>query len=93
MSFANRGHQEESQWDYKYWFDISEWPRIDEDEILSAELRIYKENTTNKVGGSELFKMKIYRRLADGSTNEALLLDSRTLRYSDEGKIGVENTI
>ena len=86
MSFANRGHQEESQWDYKYWFDINEWPRIDEDEILSAELRIYKENTTNKVGGSEFFKMKIYRRLADGSTNEALLLDSRSLSYSDEGK-------
>jgi len=85
MSFANRGHQEESQWDYKYWFDINEWPRIDEDEILSAELRIYKENATNKAGGSEYFKMKIYRRLADGSTNEALLLDSRSLSYSDEG--------
>ena len=84
MSFANRGHQEESNFDYKYWFDINEWPRIDEDEVLSAELRIYKENATN-FGGSKLFKMKVYRRLEDGSKNEALLLDSRSLSYSDEG--------
>ena len=85
MSFANRGQQEELQWTQIYWFDTNELPVEDEEAILSSELRIYKEAATDKVGGSGLFMMKVFR-LVEGSTTNKQLLDSRTLRYSEEGK-------
>ena len=85
MSFANIGSRDELQWTQIYWFDSNEFPRQDEEDILSAELRIYKSRAENKVGGSGLFKMKVFQ-LVEGPTSDEQLLDSRTLSYSDEGK-------
>lgn len=43
ISFANRGHQEDMQWTQLFWFDTNELPDSDEEHILTAELRLYKE--------------------------------------------------
>jgi hypothetical protein len=50
MCFANRGHQEELQWTQLFWFDTSELPDSDDEEILTAELRMYKEPVANANG-------------------------------------------
>ena len=47
MCFANRGHQEELQWTQLFWFDTSELPDSDDEEILTAELRMFKEPITD----------------------------------------------
>ena len=85
MSFANRGLQEELQWTQRYYFVISELPRADEEIVLSSELRIYKKAAT---GGSGQFMMKVFQcieSICDSSTVNNQLLDSKTLRYSEEG--------
>jgi len=43
MSFANKDLQEESKWTPLFWFDTSELPDSIDTEILTSELRIYKE--------------------------------------------------
>ena len=47
MCFANRGHQEELQWTQLFWFDTSELPDSDDEEILTAELRMFKQPVTD----------------------------------------------
>lgn len=42
MSFANRGHQEDMSHVQLFWFDTNELPDSLDEEILEAELRLYK---------------------------------------------------
>jgi hypothetical protein len=50
MSFANRDLQEESKWTPLFWFDTSELPGSIDTEILTADLRIFK-NPVNPIDG------------------------------------------
>ena len=97
MSFANHGNEEMERdgWTNIYWFDLNKLPDSYEEGILAAELRIYKERATNAMGGSGLFAMKVYDKDAftmNGTTKQDHLLDSRTLGYSDEGKLVLDLT-
>ena len=85
MSFANRGHQEELQWTQLFWFDTNELPDSDDEEILSAELRMYKKAMAT---GSTptYFNLKVYQ-LVEGSTGPSQLLDSQKISYDEEGNI------
>jgi hypothetical protein len=91
MSFANHGNEEMERdgWTNIYWFDLNKLPDSYEEDILAAELRIYKERATNVMVGSGLFEMKVYDKDAftmNETTKQDHLLDSRTLGYVDEGK-------
>ena len=91
MSFANHGNEEMERdgWTNIYWFDLNKLPDSYEEDILAAELRIYKEKATNVMVGSGRFEMKVYDKDAftmNETTKQAHLLDSRTLGYVDEGK-------
>ena len=50
MSFANHGKQEDLKWNMLYWFNSVDLPDSANDELLTAELRIYKENVTSPDG-------------------------------------------
>ena len=50
MSFANHGEQEDLKWNMLYWFNSEDLPDSANDELLTAELRIYKENVTSPDG-------------------------------------------
>ena len=50
MSFANHGKQEDLKWNMLYWFNSEDLPDSANDELLTAELRIYKENVTSPDG-------------------------------------------
>ena len=43
MSFANKGNNADMQFTQLFWFNTYEMPKSDEEEIFSAELRLYKE--------------------------------------------------
>ena len=90
MSFANHGNAEleRDAWTNIYWFPLNNLPDSNDEGILAAELRIYKERAANEMGGIGLFEMKVYDKDAftmNATTKLDHLLDSRTLGYADEG--------
>jgi len=80
MSFVNYGHQEELELTRRFWFDVSEVALGDQ--ILTCELRIYKEARS----GSNSFRVGVYQ-LVDGTTGEDELLDSVVVTQDQEGWI------
>lgn len=85
MSFVNYGHQEEFEFTRRFWFDVSEVGLADD--VLSSELRIYKEARD----GDSAFKVSVYQ-LVDGTTGEDDRLDSVTVSQSQEGWIILETS-
>ena len=50
MSFANQGNQHDFKWNMMFWFNSENLPDSADDELMAAELRIYKENATSPDG-------------------------------------------
>ena len=88
MSFANHGrHGDKLEWSPVYWFEefTENLPVAHEEDILSSEFRIYKQNAVDRTTeGSGQFTIKVFR-LVNGSVGEKDILDSKTLDYSYEG--------
>jgi len=80
MSFVNYGHQEELELTRRFWFDVSEVALGDQ--ILTCELRIYKEGRP----GRHSFRVGVYQ-LVDGTTGEDELLDDVVVTLDQEGWI------
>ena len=84
MSFSNRGHQEDLQWTQLFWFDTAEIPNPADERLLNAELRLYKGQADEDFHPDDEFIVKCYQ-LVEGSTGEANVLDSKVLKFKDEG--------
>merc|ERR1719412_2887590 len=86
MSFANHGQSWDLHWTQMFWFNIDNLPNSDEEEILSAELRIYKKIATPSSGDySSSFIIKLNQNVEAGST-EPLVVEKK-VRYDEQGWI------
>ena len=86
MSFPNRGaHGDSLGYTRSYYFDNNHLPNSQEEDILSSELRIYKEKSADTATESYgNFMINVFR-YANGSIGDEELLDSKTLDSSYEG--------
>ena len=84
MSFANRGHQDDLQWTQLFWFDTNELPSSHEQTLIRAELRLFKSDAAPDFNPEDEFIIKCYQ-LVEGSTGEANLLDSISMKFKDKG--------
>ena len=86
MSFPNRGaHGDSLGYTRSYYFDNNHLPNSQEEDILSSELRIYKEKSADTATESSgNFMINVFR-YANGSIGDEELLDSKTLDSSYEG--------
>ena len=86
MSFPNRGaHGDSLGYTRSYYFDNNHLPNSQEEDILSSELRIYKEKSEDTATESHgNFMINVFR-YANGSIGDEELLDSKTLDNSYEG--------
>ena len=87
MSFANHGHViMDYSWSQMFWFNIDNLPNSDEEEILSAELRIYKKIATPSSGNySSSFIIKLKQIVEAGSTKPQVV--EKKVRYDEKGWI------
>ncbi len=85
MSFANHGHQEELQWTQLFWFDTAELPNPQEEELMRAELRMYKGRADEHLEAEETFHVRCYQ-LVQGSTGKQNILDTAQVKFGDEGE-------
>jgi len=91
MSFANRGHQEELQWTQLFWFDTNELPDSDDEDVIAAELRMYKQGAKMDSSSETSFNLKVFQ-LVEGSTGPSQLLDSRQIEFEEEGWLVLDVT-
>jgi len=92
MSFANHGEQEDLKWNMLYWFNSEDLPDPANDELLTAELRIYKENVTSP-DGSPTFQIKLMQptdQLEDSDTPQILAIQD--VPYEDQGWLVLDVT-
>ena len=83
-SFANRGHQEDLQWTQIFWFDTNELPPVQEEEVMRAELRLYKGPAAEDFDPEDRFLVRCFQ-LVEGSTGERNLLDSLEVSFAQQG--------